>query len=241
MRFLLISIVLFVSSPALMAQQPIVWASPLPATNAAPPPEALPITAGQPPAPPVPDGLPSRFVAALDAPLLAGGQQHWLALNFALGQPSIGRVAVKVWDRPNNSLWLEAYGGSALFNGMYGFGARVQHSAFNLGNGDNFFISPGLGVHILPEWYDVNEVAHFNRRHGYWYTGNARYTTLSYLAGDVDFSWLHDFSPRFGFELGLKVGIAGRLSGAVGDDYPSGVMWGRNFYPIVAMYSGIRF
>ncbi|HEY3789890.1 MAG TPA: hypothetical protein VGL71_13610, partial [Urbifossiella sp.] len=61
------------------------------------------------------------------------------------------------------------------------------------------------------------------------------------VAADVDFSWLHDFSPHFGFELGLKLGIATRVSGTVGDDYPSGLMWGKTVSPLVALYSGFRF
>lgn len=190
----------------------------------------------------MPDGVPVRVIDVFDANMPPpGGQQHWLSVNFALGQPSIGRVGVKVLSRENNSLWLEAYGGSALYDGMYGFGARLQHTAWTLGNGDSFFISPGLGVHILPDWYAGHETLHYNRRWGYWTTGYSQYSPLYFLAGDVDFSWLHDFSPRFGFELGMKLGLAGRLAGDVGDCYPSGVMWGKNLYPIVAFYSGFRF
>ncbi len=215
------------------------WPSPLPVTSASGQPSALPITAGQPPAPPVADGVPVRVVEVLELPPRAlSGQQHWVALSLALGQPSVGRMAVKVLSRENDSLWLEAYGGSALFDTMYGFGIRLQHTALTLGNGDSFFISPGLGVHILPEWYTTSG----------WRTSRLRYyqdernrNVLCYLAGDIDFSWLHDFSPRFGYELGLKLGIAGRISGNVGDHYPRGVMWGRDLYPIVALYTGFRF
>ena len=239
MRWIVFLLVLF-CAPA-DAAETAGWPSPLPVTTASAPPSALPITAGQPPVPPVADGVPVRVVGVMDAPESRGGQQHWLALNLALGQPSVGRVAVKVFDRENNSLWLEAYGGSALFDGMYGFGARLQHTAWSLGNGDNFFISPGLGVHILPDWYSTNETLHFNNRRGYWVTGSGRFTTLYFLAGDVDFSWLHDFSPRFGFELGLKLGIAARVGGDIGRDYPDGVMWGRSLYPIAALYTGFRF
>jgi hypothetical protein len=203
-------------------------------------PSPLPITVGQAAQPPVADGVPVRVVEYVEAPM-PGGQEHWLALNFTLGQPSTGRVGIKVLDRENNSLWLEAYGGSALYDAMYGFGARIQHTAWSFGHGDSFFISPGLGVHILPDWYASQNVLHYNRRRGYWATSSSNYSTLYFLAGDVDFSWLHDFSPRFGFELGLKLGLAGRLGGRVGDDYPESAMWGKNLYPIVAFYSGLRF
>jgi hypothetical protein len=215
---------------AASAQQPG-WPSPLPVTvnqaqAAEPPPAAV--------AAPV---APVQVVESFEPP----GQQHWLAINFALGQPSYGRVGVKVWDRPNNSLWLEAYGGSSLYDAMYGFGARVQHTAWSFGNGDSVMLSPGLGLHILPDWYAVHEVTHYNRRRGYWTTGTGSASTLYFLAGDVDISWLHDFGPRFGFELGMKAGLAGRLGGTVGDCYPADAMWGKNVYPILAFYTGLRF
>jgi hypothetical protein len=201
-------------------------------------PSPLPVTVGPPPVPPVTDGLPPWVVEYVEyAPERAAGQQHWVALNLMLGQPSVARLGVKVWDRPNNSIWLETYGGSALFDGMYGFGVRLQHTAWTFGNGDSILVAPGLGVHILPDW---TTYYHHGRHHGYygWYGGR---NTLTYLAADVDIAWLHDFSPRFGYELGVKLGFAARLSGDVGDDYPGGVMWGRNAYPIVGVYTGLRF
>jgi hypothetical protein len=188
----------------------------------------------------VDDGVPVRVVEVIESPSL-DGQQHRFAVNFALGQPSIARLGVKVWDRPNNSLWLEGYGGGALYDAMYGFGARIQHRVGTLGNGDSFFISPGLGVHIFPDWYAADSHAWRGPR-GRWYQSDRGfYNTLYWLAGDVDFSWLHDFGPHLGFELGLKLGLAGRLGGTVGDDYSDGVMWGKNVYPIVALYTGFRF
>jgi hypothetical protein len=191
----------------------------------------------------LPSALPERVVVVEElppAPLVAPGQQHWVAVNLSILQPSVGRVQVKVWPRPDNSVWAEVYGGSVLLDGMYGFGARVQHSAWCPGSGDTVMVSPGLGLHIVPRWYSTTYRAHSDW-YGYWVGGDARYTTLYYLAGDVDVSWLHDFSPRFGFELGLKVGLAGRLAGRVGDDYPGWLMWGRNVYPIFSLYSGLRF
>jgi hypothetical protein len=191
----------------------------------------------------VPVALAERVVVIEElppAPAVAPGQQHWVAVNLSVLQPSLGRVQVKVWPRPNNSVWAEVYGGSVLFDGMYGFGARVQHSAWCPGNADVVMVSPGLGLHIVPHWYSTDHRAYVDQ-YGYWVGQDSQYTTLYFLAGDVDVSWLHDFSPRFGFELGLKVGLAGRLAGRVGDDYPSGLMWGRNVYPIFSLYSGLRF
>ena len=56
----------------------------------------------------------------------------------------------------------------------------------------------------------------------------------------MDVSWLHDFSSHFGFELGVKLGLAGCVVGNLGR-YPRGVMFGRDLYPILALYSGFRF
>lgn len=186
--------------------------------------------------PPPPPADPTRTLTGgsalpqLEAP--AVGQQHWAAVSLVALQPTVGRVQVRVLPRENGSLWLEAYGGSVLFNGMYGFGARMQWTAHQLTPADAILVGPGLGVHILPDWYDYEGRGHHPR--GQW-------TTLSYLAGDVDVSWLHDFSPRFGWELGVKVGLAGRLSGRVGRDYPDFVMFGKDIYPIFSIFSGVRF
>ena len=65
----------------------------------------------------------------------AAGQQHWVAINLGVFQPTTARIAVKVWPRPQNSVWVEAYLGSALFDFMYGFGVRMQHTARTFRNG----------------------------------------------------------------------------------------------------------
>jgi hypothetical protein len=197
-------------SPRVAAQEPAaVWPYP-------------PLTSGPPPAEVVPPGLPER--PACDPP--PNGQQHWFALNLTTLQPFTGRVQFKVLPRENNSVWLEAYAGSVLFDGMYGFGARVNRAARTWGRGDALMCSPGLGVHIIPSG-------------GFW---GRRHSTLFYLAADVDVSWLHDFSPHFGFEVGVKAGIAGRVGGSWGGSArPDAVMFGRDFYPILSVYSGFRF
>jgi len=180
------------------------------------------------------------MVPATDCPAATLGQQHWVSVNLGVFQPFTGRVGVKVWSRPNNSVWLEAYGGSVLFDAMYGFGARLQHTAIDFGHGDHLMVSPGIGLHIIPSWRVYERYRGYDPYYGYVYSHYGS-NSLYYLAGDVDISWLHDFSPHFGYELGIKLGIAGRLSGRVGDDYPKAVMWGRNLYPIVSVYSGFRF
>jgi hypothetical protein len=191
---------------------------------------------------PIPTGLPERTVLAVECPPPStGGQQHWVSFNLGILQPFTGRVGVKVWPRENNSVWLEAYGGSVLFDAMYGFGVRVQHTARTFGDRDSLMVSPGIGVHIVPGW-----TTRENRYRSEPYFGTYTYydssiNALYYLAGDIDISWLHDFSPHFGFEFGLKLGLAGRLSGRVGDDYPKGLMWGKDLYPILSVYSGFRF
>lgn len=239
MRSIALIFALLIPSGALAQTSTGGWPSPLSVTSLSVQSNNLPITAGPPPAPPVADGVLVRVVEVVELPpRVLSGQQHWVALNLALGQPSVGRVAVKVLPRENDSLWIEAYGGSALFEIMYGFGVRLQHTALTLGNGDSFLISPGLGVQILPEWYTTSGWRSSRLRY---YQDERNRNVLCYLAGDIDFSWLHDFSPRFGYELGLKLGIAGRISGSVGDHYPRGAMWGRDLYPIAALYTGLRF
>jgi hypothetical protein len=184
------------------------------------------------------------------APATAGQQQHWVAVNLLVLQPTVGRVQLKVWDRPQNSLWLEAFGGSSLFEVMYGFGARVQHTAAGGRNGDALFLSPGFGVHILPtytasygryeQWsggWNLFGSGGGGRSYGYRET---RQNSLAFLAADVDVSWVHDFHDHFAFELGCKLGLAFKIKGDIGEDRPS-LMSGDSVYPILAIYSGFRF
>jgi hypothetical protein len=225
-RLLALALTMLTGSVAL-AQQPA-WPSP------------LPISVGQPPEPPVPTGLPQRYEAEPPPePPEAPGQQHWVAVTTSILQPMVGRVQVKVWPRPNNSIWVEAYGGSVLFDVMYGFGVRVMHTAKVGRRGDVMMVSPGLGVHILPMWL-AERGSGYSGIYGvpYYYED---YNALYYVAGDIDISWLHDFGDHFGFELGIKVGLAGRVAGRVGRDYPRSVMFGPDVYPIFNIYSGFRF
>lgn len=145
-------------------------------------------------------------------------------------QPFAGRLGVKVWSRENNSVWFEASLGSVLFDFMVGFGARVQHTAHVFGNGDRFMVAPGLGVHILPA---------YSSGRGF-FGGPSHDRGVTFIVADVDLSWLHDFGPRCGFELGVKLGVAGHVAGRIGR-YPRGVTFGRDCYPILALYSGLRF
>jgi hypothetical protein len=213
----------------------------------APPPPAVPVTAGDVLSP---GGTrttePARAADVLtgDAPTPRGGQQHWLSLNFGSLQPMTARVGVKVWDRPNGSLWVEGYAGSVLFDWMVGAGVRLQYTAAEFGYGDKLMIAPGVGAHILPTW----EAAQRRYYRGSWGWGGGGYyeydyerSPLVFVAADVDISWVHQFSPRFAFELGTKLGVAGRVSGQVGRYYPSYVMFGRDFYPVISFYTGFRF
>jgi len=166
------------------------------------------------------------------------GQQHWVSLNLGSLQPTTARLGVKVWDRPNGSLWLEVYGGSVLVDAMYGFGARLQFTAKEFWSGDQLMIAPGIGTHILPQWEAETRGYRRGRYSNY---SDYRRTTLYFLVGDVDISWLHDFSPHFGFELGVKLGLAARVGGDIGDWYPEYLMFGPSLYPVVSFHTGFRF
>ncbi len=183
------------------------------------------VTTLPPPAPPspvigvveVPPSDPLLTLAGDPAP--RGGQQFGYAVSLVGGQPTVIRVAAKVLPRENNSVWLEAYFGPVLLETMYGFGARIQHTGREFGNGDRIMFAPGLGVQILP-------------------SGGGRY----FLAGDVDISWLHEFGPRCAIDLGFKLGVAGKLGGTpVNDDLSRIGMFSQNFYPLVGLFSGLRF
>lgn len=237
--FALVCLALFVcASPAFGQQQSGPgWSYPALST-AAHKPAPLP---ADPPGPiaevPRPNGFPTYGPERpapsdpLPPPPPIEGQQHWVMLNLSILQPFVGRIGVKVWPRENNSLWLEAYVGSVLFDFMAGFGVRVQHTAHTFGSGGRLMVSPGLGVHVLPAYAS---------NHGGLFGAISHDSGVTFLVADVDLSWLHDFTPHFGFEMGVKLGIAGHISGRIGR-YPRGVTFGRDCYPILALYSGFRF
>jgi hypothetical protein len=224
---------LYAVAPA-RAQQP-------PATPGWPSP--LPLTVGEPAAAAVPSGLPERVVIADPEPpkTQALGQQHWVSLNLSVLQPLVARLGVKVFPRPNNSIWLETYIGSELFDFMYGFGVRVQHTSYTNDRCDALMVSPGLGLHVLPNWYASGHARHSGYGEEYDPYRPNFYNSLYYLALDVDVSWLHDFGPHFGYEIGMKVGLAGRVGGTVGSHFTRSVMFGKDVFPILNFYSGLRF
>jgi hypothetical protein len=244
-KYTFVCAALIAATPAFAQQPPTdaVWSYPqirtVQNTPAVPPPlpevppnEYVPERDG-----PIATGLPQRRVRVRDLPT-EPGQQHWVYANLGLGQPSTARVGVKVWARPQNSVWVEAFAGSAVWNAMYGFGVRMQHTAISFRNGDQLMVSPGAGIHILPNWDVYSERLYSG---GWWYPDPCYRNTLYFVYGDVDISWLHDFSPHFGFELGMKLGVAGLVSGNVGENYPRGLMFGKSAYPIIGVYTGFRF
>jgi len=246
MRFALAVVVGSLCAPA-FAQPAIEW--PYPQLTTVPqPPQPLPelppsAYVPAPPTSPFTTGLPERTVLAEEVSSVPG-QQHWVSVNLSVFQPFVGRVGVKVWPRAQNSLWVEAYAGSVLVHTMYGFGVRMQHTVWTSRTSNRLMISPALGVHILPNW-DAEEKTYSGDPEGYgrgWFSTYRSFSnTLYFIAGDVDISWLHDFTPHFGFELGVKFGLAGRVAGTVGSNYPGPIMFGKNIYPIFNIYSGFRF
>lgn len=242
MRFALALALLFapLAAPA-FAQEPAAW--PYPQFR---PPAVAPV----PQPPPA-----AEYVVEPDGPILSGlpartrlrdrekepGQQHWVSMSLGVFQPFAARIGVKVWPRPQNSVWLEAYAGSVLFEAMYGFGVRAQHTVWASGN-KRLMVAPGVGAHVVPYWSAETRVTYTDPVYGYSYTGTTSHrNTLYWVFGDVDVSWLYDFDPHFGFEFGVKLGLAGLVGGTVGRRYPEFLMFGKGVYPVFSIYSGFRF
>lgn len=239
-RCSLVVIALALAPPA-FGQQPGGWSYPAlsVAPEPTPPPPAPPGGIAEVPRPSggFPTYAPERPAPSepLPPPPRAEGQQHWVSLNLSVFQPFVGRIGLKVWPRANGSIWLEAFAGSVLFERMYGFGVRAQYTAFTFGSGGRVMVSPGVGVHILPTW------SVYRHHAGSWEPDYGYRNSVAFLVGDVDVSWLHDFTPHFGYEIGIKLGLAGRVAGEIGNRYPRSVTFGRDLYPILALYSGFRF
>lgn len=235
--FALVPLVLLAFATSAFGQQPGPgWPYPALTTVAAQEPVPVPPLAEVPRPQPGSGGFPTYAperlapLEELPPPPRAEGQQHWVSLNLSVLQPFAGRLGVKVWSRPNNSVWLEVSLGSVLFDFMVGLGVRVQHTKRAFGSGDRLMVSPGLGVHVLPSYSS-----------GRGFLGGPSHDSgVTFLVADVDLSWLHDFGPHFGFEMGVKLGLGLKVAGQTGR-YPRGVMFGRDLYPILALYSGFRF
>ena len=141
------------------------------------------------------------------------GQQHWVSVNLGVFQPTTVRAAFKAWPRSQGSVWVEAYAGSVLVHAMYGFGVRMQYTACTFRNGDQLMISPGVGVHILPNWVIWN--AHTPHYGWGWggYPDPYRSNTLYDVAGAVTSHGCTTSARTSGFEIGLPLGLAGRCRG----------------------------
>lgn len=182
---------------------------------------------------------PTELTPAADAPL-AVGQQHWVGIYLSLFQPTVGTVQVTLFRRGDVSFAAEIYGGSELVELMYGGGARAIWTAASNHRSDALLIKPGLGLHVFPESRDGMAIA------SWW--GPERWladrkTSRTYLALDAEFSWLHDFSDHFAWEMGVKVGVAGRITGQWGNRHyrPTGLTFGTDAFPIANLFWGFRF
>jgi hypothetical protein len=188
-----------------------------------------------------PQGIPSGEGQAFAATILPGGidpeagntardgysppgQQHLIGINLSIFQPTELRLQVAVSHQPTCTWLVEVFAGSELFDLMAGGGVRLQFTRDGNSRGDAFLLSPGLGIHVVPHSES---------------TAGSRLTE-TFAAADVDLSWVHDFSEHFGYELGLKLGIAGRLAGD-GDRPFTFTTFNKDFFPILNIYSGFRF
>jgi hypothetical protein len=176
--------------------------------------------AQEPPAPYIP-------VSSEDESDRPFGLQHLVGLNLSIFQPTVLRLQMPLYFARSHTWLAEAYAGSELFDFMAGGGVRVQFTAASSpGRGDALIIAPGLGMHFLPAT-EGGLLSYQSTRRGY-------------VAADVDISWLHDFGKRFGYELGIKLGVAGRMFGT-SDDHNDFSLFGSKGFPIINLFSGFRF
>ena len=120
-----------------------------------------------------------------------------------------------------SEVFLGAAGTNYGASGALGFGGRVQYALASGAWGDHLVVSPGLDLLVLFEGAGVDEP----------------YQSVLFLAPNVDVIWLHDFSPHFGWELGVHAGIGIGLSGRDDHDRDAG---GR-LTPLFSVFTGLRF
>jgi len=163
------------------------------------------------------------------SPSLEAGPNHFVSGQVLLGfetgirmQFTFHRECNREWV---GELFLGAAGTRYGASGALGIGGRV-HCALAAGAwGDYLLVSPGLNLVFLGEESDD---------HHPW---NQPEDAVTFLAPSVDITWLHDFLPHFGIELGVHVGLGIGLDGTDSDgDSAAG-----EFTPLFNVFAGVRF
>lgn len=173
------------------------------------------------PTPPLPE-VPAPARAESHAPPC---QDHLVSVQLMLGLENIARLQVEVYHGARWTVMVEAQAGyEAVIIPSFGGGVRFAYRTFDDGDNDAFFISPGLGLLS-------GRVDRF--RDSFWGTVVDGQRNTVALAASVDFSWVHDFTPDFGTELGVQLGLLVPL------ETWQRVNWG--VIPEVSLYAGLRF
>lgn len=122
------------------------------------------------------------------------------------------------------------YGGvvsEAGIGTMVGGGVRVQiNVAQDRDGNDALMISPGIDVIAL--WDETPDTG--------WIDFGPD-STVYLLSGNVDISWVHEFSRHFGLELGARLGGSVGLSGLTSGGEPAA----GTFSPELSVFVGLRF
>jgi hypothetical protein len=163
-------------------------------------------------------------------PVIDVGQEHWLVVQFMLGTEAGIRFQLG-FDHACDHTWAgELFLGAAAtrfgVGGVVGVGGRVHYTWMSGRWSDALLVSPGIDVFVL---------GGHDRRRGILEPEYPKEDVL-FLAPTVDISWLHDFTPHFGWELGLHVGLG---VGLAGRDY-RGESAGGMVTPLLSLYTGFR-
>jgi hypothetical protein len=149
------------------------------------------------------------------------GQEHWVSIKPEIGWPTGFRLQATFLQRANFSLAVEGLVGidvlaSPLFAialPVYGVGCRGIYT-LKATEHDAFQINPALELFAA----GVNDLRFF-------------------VGPDIELCWLHEFGKHFGVEIGLDLG----LGIAAGGQINTSSSGGPSIFPILSLFSGLRF
>jgi hypothetical protein len=164
-------------------------------------------------------------LAPTPPPWHADGPDHFFGVQFLLGTETGVRLQFTFEQTCNRSWAAEIFLGGAATNfgdsGVIGGGVRVNYILNSGAWHDYLILSPGLDLMLLDEGPHIDQP----------------YQSVLFLEPSVDLLWLHDFSPRFGWELGLHAGLGIGLTGRDENDRPAG----GKITPVLSVFTGLRF
>ncbi len=196
-----------------------------------------------PPLPPPPAGPSATdaeviLTGAAPSPVVPVGQQHNFGAQIQFGYPNGLRLQYAAFKTDQTSFLVEGFAGArdGLWGNeaVYGVGGRALFTLASNGVNNALLFGPGVGVAFWQAEKPSNPYGGWP----YFYDYRRPETDRTFLTLDANISWLHDFTPALGWEIGLTIGARIGLTGQnEGGEKVSGHITGGT----IGVFTGLRF